>query len=437
MRYIIDVTQLVHWPGHLTGIPRVMDELALRFLSDETNEVLFVSWVKEKRAMCTLNFGTTRSLRGSHIDFIKNGKSDTPRVVEASSSHQSPTILSSAKRFTKKAVKKVAAKSRIDRTIFYQRIKTARRSIELQSYTEYTPLSGDKFFIPWGEWWDKNWLDLIVDFSTKKVDIYPICHDILPMIVPHFSGNSASLENFVRQVFPISKSIITPSESTKNDLASWMNHEKLTVPPIRTFRLGEDFSFKKSNLDSKEMSKKYAVQKDNFIIYVSTIEPRKNHSILYYTYKLAAERGIKLPRLLIVGRVGHDTSQIIQLLKTDNDVNSLISIENNVDDSDLNWLYQNCRFTIMPSFYEGWGMSVIESISRGKPAVVSNTSSLLEMPDDCVIRFNPASTDECLAAIQEMSKPATLKRYREAANAYKTHSWDDSYQQILHILEEK
>ncbi|MNR39486.1 Glycosyl transferases group 1 [compost metagenome] len=125
------------------------------------------------------------------------------------------------------------------------------------------------------------------------------------------------------------------------------------------------------------------------------------------------------------------------MIKEDPEINTNISIENNVDDSDLNWLYQNCKFAIMPSFYEGWGMSVIEGIARGKSAVIANTSSLLEMPDDCVIRFNPASTDECLAAIQEMSQPAILEKYRTAAKTYKTHTWDDAYSQVVNILEEK
>lgn len=434
-RYIIDITQLVHWSGNLTGIPRVMDELAVRFHDDKKADVLFVSWVKELEQMCEVNFEVTRHHRGDGISFVRNRASVSPTtqpaaVVQARSLH-------TTKQLTKKVVKKIAAKSRLDRTSLYRKAKDTRRSLELQSYKIYKPQAGDKFFIPWGEWWDRNWLNLVKDFSSKSVQIYPICHDILPMIVPQFSGNSSSLEDFVKQIFPIATTVITPSESTKRDLIEWMRKNQLAVPAIKTFRLGEDFRIHKSKLDRLTLSGKYGVKKDDYIIYVSTIEPRKNHAILYYTYKLAHGKGIKLPKLLIVGRVGHDTSNIIKMIEEDPEVNSNISIENNVDDSDLNWLYQNCKFAIMPSFYEGWGMSVIESIARGKSAVIANTSSLLEMPDECVIRFNPASTDECLAAIQEMSQPITLKKYRSAAKAYKTHTWDDAYTQTIKILEEK
>lgn len=434
-RYIIDVTQLVHWSGNLTGIPRVMDELAVRFHEDKKADVVFTSWVKELGQMCEVNFEATRQHRGNGISFMRNGARLSPTIRPQSVPEMQSLHIT--KQLTKRAVKKIAAKSRLDRTTLYRKAKSAHRSLELQTYKIYKPQAGDKFFIPWGEWWDQNWLNLVNNFFSKSVQIYPICHDILPMIVPQFSGNSSSLENFVKQVFPIASAVITPSESTKRDLSKWMQSNQLSVPPIKTFRLGEDFRIQKSELDSSILSGKYDVKADEYIIYVSTIEPRKNHAILYYTYKLAHGKGVQLPKLLIVGRIGHDTNDIIKMIKEDPEVNMNISIENHVDDSDLNWLYQNCKFAIMPSFYEGWGMSVIEGIARGKSAVIANTSSLLEMPDECVIRFNPASTDECLAAIQKMSQPAALKKYRSAALAYKRHTWDDAYSQTIRILEEK
>ena len=317
-RYIIDITQLVHWSGNLTGIPRVMDELAIRFHQDKSADVLFVSWVKELGQMCEVNFEVTRRHRGDGISFIRNN-AITPTESTTDAHSQS---LDAIKRLSKRIVKKIASKSRLDRTTLYRKAKGVHQFIELQSHKVYTPQAGDKFFIPWGEWWDQNWLDLVRDFSSQSVDIYPICHDILPMTVPQFSGNSASLEDFVWQIFPISTAVITPSKSTKEDLSAWMMERGLKIPPIRTFRLGEDFTIKNTQLDDVSLSAKYGIEKDNYIIYVSTIEPRKNHGILYYTYKLARKRNIHLPKLIIVGRVGHDTSEIIKLLKDDPEINS-------------------------------------------------------------------------------------------------------------------
>lgn len=430
MRYVIDVTQLVHWPGNLTGIPRVMDELALRFLEDKNTNVIFVSWVKEAGELCEIDFKSTRKTRGSHIAY-KRKTSTTP---SDSRNLASSMLNGTATQFGKKAIKKIAAKSRLDRSPTYKKLVAEKQELEAKTYIIYTPSKEDKIFIPWGEWWDQNWLNLIIRHHDAGADIYPVSHDILPMVVPHFSGNSSSLADFVSQIFPISTRVLAVSESSKNDATTWMNERKLTVPPIDVFRLGEDFTIKKVSLDTKKMEQKYNISTGKYLIFVSTIEPRKNHQLLYYTYKLAKSRGITLPKLIIVGRVGHDSETLIKTIREDPDTKHTIAIENNVDDDDLNWLYQHSMFAVMPSFYEGWGMSVLESITRGKPVVCSATSSLLEMPQDCVLYFNPASSDECLNAIIKMATPNILKKYTASTSKYITHSWDASYQQVLAIL---
>lgn len=433
-KYVIDVTQLVHWSGNLTGIPRVMDELASRFLQDDTKETVFVSWVRELGQMCEVDFAKTRPHRGDGIDYVTKNKTvsqknhNTPITAQAA--------LASPTRLARKVVKKIAVKSRFDRTPLYKKALSTKRSIELQSYKPYTPRDGDKFFIPWGEWWDQNWLSLVKSYALTGVQVYPICHDILPMVVPQFSGNSSSLAEFVKQVFPVSARVLAVSESTKSDLTNWMQTHDLAVPHIDVFRLGENFTFPKVITNDK-IAQKYDIEKEKYIVYVSTIEPRKNHNLLYYVYKLAKSRDIQLPKLLIIGRVGHDVDKLIKKIATDPEVNQKITICNNVDDAELNWLYQNCLFAVAPSFYEGWGMPVLESIARGKSVVCSNTSSLLEMPKDCVIFFNPASTDECLAAITKMMQPDVLKKHRAAAKKYKLHSWDDSYNQVIKLLKER
>lgn len=416
-----------------------MDELAIRFHKNNQKDTIFVSWVKDIGEMCEIDFASTRQHRGNGIDYVyKRGmsapKATTP-VAEASTTSQ-PSRTASLRPFAKRAIKSVARRSRLDRSKAYQKAIRAGRSLEARNYKTYTPSSDDKIFIAWGEWWDQTWLNKMKSYANSGAKLYPVCHDILPMVVPQFSGNSDSLASFVTQLFPISTAVLTISKSTKRDLTKWMTQHKLTAPTIELFSLGEDFEFSKTTVSDSHMVSKYGITKDEYLMYVSTIEARKNHTLLYYVYKLAHSRNIKLPKLLIIGRVGHDTSEIIKFIKEDSDVNQLLQICDFVNDNELNWLYENCKFTVMPSFYEGWGLPVVESIARGKSAICSNTSSLNEISDDYVIRFNPASTDECLHAITAMAEPQTLERYRANTKKYKLHSWDGAYSQILGILKE-
>src|SRR4051812_42872536 len=67
-KLIIDVTQLIHWPGRLTGIPRVMNELAARYASQDN--VVFVAWAKENKKLYRVDLAATLATRGSAISFV-------------------------------------------------------------------------------------------------------------------------------------------------------------------------------------------------------------------------------------------------------------------------------------------------------------------------------------------------------------------------------
>jgi glycosyltransferase involved in cell wall biosynthesis len=418
-RYIIDVTQLVHWSGNLSGIPRVMHELTIRFGASSHNTV-FISWVKEVGQMCVVD------IKESLIDGNRHPAYLTQEGL-------SPTVALTPKISPKMIVKKLAAKSRLDHTKLYKKIRKSTATHATEHYQRYTPQHDDKMLIVYGEWWDQDYINLLVSYANNDVELFPVCHDIVPMVVPQFSGNSASLADFITKIYPLSKCVISISKSTKNDLTKWMRFHGLPIPPIKLFREGEFFATIQA--PRYDMEQKYNIKSGAFIIFVGTIEPRKNHTLLYYVYKLAETRGINLPQLLIIGRIGHHSDEIIDYIKNDPEVKGKISIMNDVDDAELEWFYRNSLCMISPSWYEGWGIPIVESIVKGNPTVCSNTSSMTEIAEDCVLHFNPASTDECLDAIIKMLEPDVLAEYRKRCAAYRPHSWDDAFRQVVKIME--
>src|SRR3990167_11015255 len=110
MRYIIDVTQLVHWPGNLTGIPRVMDELSIRFHKYDSNDSIFVSWVKDLGEMCEIDFASTRSHRGNGIDYLRMSAVGGEQDVRTINTKQR------LKRNSFRAFRKLSSLSHFDRT---------------------------------------------------------------------------------------------------------------------------------------------------------------------------------------------------------------------------------------------------------------------------------------------------------------------------------
>jgi glycosyltransferase involved in cell wall biosynthesis len=199
------------------------------------------------------------------------------------------------------------------------------------------------------------------------------------------------------------------------------------VPPIEVFRLGDDFTIvqpvQPQGADFAALHKH-----EEYLLVVGTIEARKNHTLLYYTYKLAHQRKIMLPKLVIVGRRGWLTDDIFTLMTTDPEVAEKFVFLQSANDEELAWLYKHCLFSVYPSFYEGWGLPIAESMAYGVPCLASNTSSMPEIAGDLLTYFSPYSTDGCLEAIVSLLNPKKLVEAKKRVARYKPTTWDETFE---------
>ena len=118
------------------------------------------------------------------------------------------------------------------------------------------------------------------------------------------------------------------------------------------------------------------------------------------------------------------------LMTTDPDTKEQFIFLHNVSDEELSWLYDHCLFSIYPSFYEGWGLPIAESIAHGKPCLASNTSSMPEIAGDLLTYFSPYSSDECLQAIVGLLDPRARQKATTKIKKYRPVSWDQTFDQI-------
>lgn len=440
-RTIVDVTQLVHWPGMMTGIPRVMNELGMRFQNLGDPNTVFVTWTKHLHQYCELDFKKTMARHGEHIEYLKKGD---PTPTE-------PMGIVSASAHKKGAAQAVASKKPIAKRAFDLGLKVANKVsprvgaglekqaqlLKMSNYKQVKLGKGDVVFIGWGEWWDDNFIEFLKAGVKNGAKIVQVIHDLGPIYTPQFSSHStASLTKYCHEVVPICELVLVVSKHAQEELTGWLKQNKYRVPPIRVFRNGDDFSFAKSQKPTEESFKKSGLKGGDFILTHGTIEVRKNHMLYYYVYKLAKQRGIKLPKLLISGRLGWNTEVLQELVTKDPDVNQDMLFLNSVSDEELSWLFDNALFSMYVSFYEGWGVPVAESLARGTPCITANVGSMLEIADGIVYYSSPASSDELLDQILYLLKPANLAKARKRTKQYKQTSWDDSFKQISKHIKE-
>ena len=114
---------------------------------------------------------------------------------------------------------------------------------------------------------------------------------------------------------------------------------------------------------------------------MSTIEVRKNHLLLVKVWRrlLAEMPEGEVPTLVFAGRVGWMVADLMQQLENTGYLGGAVALVADPSDAELAALYRGCLFTLFPSFYEGWGLPVSESLAFGKPCIISDATSLPEV----------------------------------------------------------
>lgn len=123
---------------------------------------------------------------------------------------------------------------------------------------------------------------------------------------------------------------------------------------------------------------------DTFMLFVSTLEPRKNLPTLLQALRICIDRKPQRPyRLVIVGARGWRDDDIFTTVR-DLQLGEHILFAGRVGQYDLRWLYNACRFYINPSIYEGFGLPLLEAMACGAACIASGNSSLPEIGGDAV-----------------------------------------------------
>ncbi|HSX00434.1 MAG TPA: glycosyltransferase family 1 protein [Patescibacteria group bacterium] len=408
-RIFIEVTQLAHWPGKLTGIPRVMNELSSRF-SSQTDAIL-VTW--DGSGFQEITYDMLREREAAHA------------VVEPSTAQARINL----KRIVKAAERRAPALGVARRRLQGKLIVRQKAVTTQESGVAF--VAGDILVSLWGIWGDQGYIDALVSLEAKNVKLVEFVYDMLPLVTPQYSGHStAALQNYASTVYPRCVLLLAISKHTKVDVGVWLRSKQLAVPSIEVFRLGDDFAFSKPEVPNDPAFKAAKIEKTEYILSLGTVEARKNHTLLYYTYKLAVQKGITLPKLVIVGRRGWLTDDIFTLMTTDPETRDSFVFLQNISDEELSWLFSHCLFTIYPSFYEGWGLPIAESVARGVPCIASNTSSMPEVAGNLIDYFSPVSSDGCLAAITQLLQPKKRSAAKEKARQYQPTTWDMTFKTV-------
>jgi glycosyltransferase involved in cell wall biosynthesis len=171
-----------------------------------------------------------------------------------------------------------------------------------------------------------------------------------------------------------------------------------------------------------------------YLLFVGTIEPRKNLVRLVRAYRRVAATG--LPHALVLaGPLGWQHEALMRELALEGP--GEIVMTGALDPGDLDAVLRAADTFVYPSLYEGFGLPVLEAMTRGVPAIVSNTSSLPEVTGDAALGVDPRSIREIAAAIETLCTDVDLAERLAAAGRLRAErfSWDETARRTLEVYE--
>jgi glycosyltransferase involved in cell wall biosynthesis len=230
--------------------------------------------------------------------------------------------------------------------------------------------------------------------------------------------------------------IVTVSEFSKKEIIKYLgvDDNKIVVMPN-----GVDFSIYHTNYTCDQVNEvkgKYQI-KGEYLLYLGTLEPRKNITRMLQAYALMKKSTLTVPKLVLAGRKGWMYDSIFETVKElhlEEDVIFTGYIE--ADDAPI--LMKGAEAFLFPSIYEGFGMPPLEAMACGTPVLVSDTTSLPEVVGDAGILVDPMSVQSICEGMKLLFEKADLRKTlsRRGIERAQLYSWERSAEIVNDVIKE-
>jgi glycosyltransferase involved in cell wall biosynthesis len=269
---------------------------------------------------------------------------------------------------------------------------------------------------------------------TCRAPIVVSVHDVSFLEHPEYftSFRAMQLRLTVRRTVKAASSVLTPSEFSKRRIldAYKLSDDKVVVLPN-----GVSSVFHPVARETAQRSMLTSLPRVPFILTVGDLQPRKNHLGLIQAFEDLIGAHPQLPHHLLV--VGKETwyAPTVRAAAKKSMVADRIHFTGFVDDEELRRLYGACDLFIYPSFYEGFGLPILEAMACGRAVACSNTSAMPEVADSAALLFDPSSRRDLVFAIRDLLLNPELRQRMERLGVQRAamFSWTSSAAKTLDL----
>lgn len=277
-------------------------------------------------------------------------------------------------------------------------------------------------------------------FVSRKIKIVTIFHDISFNFFPQFIKFSDRF--FLKMLIPLTlrraDKIVAVSKFTADEIIRFYKIDANRVAWVHN-AVGDEFlteaAKKLSVEEAKKIRKEYQLP-EKFILYLGTLQPRKNVPALIEAYAKLPEKTRMETKLVLAGGKGYNYDfRIDQLIKQ-------YSLEKNVmflgfiPDADKANVFKLAHVFCFPSFYEGFGIPILEAFAAKTPVIASGIPPHREIAELCAVFFNPTDADELSSKLQFLCADSGSREnlVRFGSVQVQKFSWNKTAGNILRIM---
>ncbi len=230
----------------------------------------------------------------------------------------------------------------------------------------------------------------------------------------------ANLENQMMREITIADAIVCVSEATRRDLLQFY-----PVDRSRAFAIHSGLGV------TTRAHEPVAGLPSRYILFVSTIEPRKNLSTLLDAFEELRDRGAYDGSLVVVGKIGWKSEALLPRLRG----RGIVHLDY-LRAGQLATVYANAELFVFPSIYEGFGFPLLEAMSHGVPSIAARSSSLPEIGGDAALYFDPRDAHGLASLMTRVTNDAALREdlARRGRARAAEFSWKRTADQTLDVI---
>jgi len=267
-----------------------------------------------------------------------------------------------------------------------------------------------------------------------SVPVVVSVHDVSFLEHPEYftSFRARQLRLTVHRTIRASSCVLTPSEFSKQRIldAYQLSDDKVVVMPN-----GVSSVFRPVAREVAQRGMRTPLPPAPFVLTVGDLQPRKNHLGLIAAFEDLIQAYPQLPHHLLV--VGKETwhAPAVRLAAKKSRVADRIHFTGFVEDEELRRLYGACDLFVYPSFYEGFGLPILEAMACGRAVACSNTSAMPEVADSAALLFDPNSRQELIFAMRDLLLNPELSQRMERLGVQRAamFSWNSCAAKTLDV----